>query len=159
GLHPSLPENAVALGADLVVSSTHKGSGSLTQTAVLHLGHGEHARRIEALVDRVVRSYQSTSSSALLLASIDEARRFIVTNPDVVEHAHEAASALRHLVRQDRRYRDATPDIMASPGTIAVDPFKIAIDTRGAGITGGEAQHLLIRDHRIYCELSTPSAL
>src|SRR5699024_5809167 len=29
----------------------------------------------------------------------------------------------------------------------------------GAGITGSQAQYLLIRDHRIYCELATPSAL
>lgn len=159
GLHPSLPVNAVRLGADLVVSSTHKGSGSLTQSAALHLGHGEFAEQLETLVDRVVRSYQSTSSSALLLASIDEARRFIVTRPDIVEEALETAQAIRERVRADRRFRDATPDILASPDAIAIDPFKIAIDTRGAGITGDEAQHLLLREHRVYCELSTPAAL
>ncbi|WP_449283715.1 aminotransferase class I/II-fold pyridoxal phosphate-dependent enzyme [Leucobacter sp.] len=159
GLHADLPANAVRLGADLVVSSPHKGTGSLTQSAVLQLGHGEHAARIETLVDRVVRSYQSTSSSALLLASIDEARRFIVTRPDVVERALLSAQEIRGLLDEDHRFRDATPDLLASPDVVAVDPFKIAIDTRGAGITGDAAQHLLIRDHRIYCELSTPSAL
>lgn len=159
GMHPSLPVNAVRLGADLVITSVHKGSGALTQSAVLHLGHGEHAKRIETLVDRVVRSYQSTSSSALLLASIDEARRFIVTRPDIVEQALESANEIRSLLREHRRFRDATPDILASPDVVAIDPFKVAIDTRSAGITGSEAQHLLIRDHRIYCELSTPSAL
>ncbi|RGE21132.1 aminotransferase class I/II-fold pyridoxal phosphate-dependent enzyme [Leucobacter sp. wl10] len=159
GLHPDLPVNAVRLGADLLISSTHKGAGSLTQSAVLELGHGEHAGRIETLVDRVVRSYQSTSSSALLLASIDEARRFIVTRPDVVERALRSAQEIRGLLHEDHRFQDATPDILAYPDVVAVDPFKIAIDTRGAGITGHAAQHLLLRDHRIYCELSTPSAL
>ena len=36
--HEALPEHALAAGADLVVSSTHKIVGSLTQSAMLHLG-------------------------------------------------------------------------------------------------------------------------
>ncbi len=38
--HEALPEHALAAGADLVISSTHKIVGSLTQSAMLHLGHG-----------------------------------------------------------------------------------------------------------------------
>ncbi|MBL3686435.1 aminotransferase class I/II-fold pyridoxal phosphate-dependent enzyme [Leucobacter zeae] len=159
GLHPRLPANAARLGADLVVSSTHKAAGSLTQSAMIQLGHGPHAAALESLVDRVVRSFQSTSTSALLLASLDEARRFIVTHPERVELALDSAEEIRGRVRADRRFRDATPDILASPDAIANDPFKVAIDTRGAGITGGDAHFQLLRDHRVYCELSTPSAL
>lgn len=159
GMHPDLPVNAARLGADLVVSSTHKGAGSLTQSAMLQLGHGPHAEALEPLVDRVLRSSQSTSTSALLLASIDEARRHLVTRRDVISRSLELAAELRRRLRDDDRFRDATPDILTSPDAIANDPFKIAIDTRGAGITGSEAHHRLLRDHRIYCELSTPSAL
>lgn len=159
GLHPELPANAARLGADLVISSTQKGAGSLAQSAMLHLGHGPQAERLESLVDRVVRSYQSTSTSGLLLASLDEARRHLVTRPDRIEAALASAERIRSLVRADRRFRDATPDILASPDAIANDPFKIAIDTRGAGITGDDAHNRLLRDHRIYCELSTPAAL
>lgn len=159
GMHPRLPVNAVRLGADLVISSTHKGAGSLTQSAMVQLGHGPHAGAIESLVDRVVRSYQSTSSSSLLLASIDEARRHLVTGQAGIGAALDSAEEIRAEIRRDRRYRDATPDILASPDAIANDPFKIAIDTRGAGITGADAQYLLIREHRIYCELATPAAL
>ena len=159
GMHPDLPVNAVRLGADLVISSTHKGAGSLTQSAMLHLGHSEYARQIESLVDRVVRSYQSTSTSALLLASIDEARRHLVSRPEMIERALHSAKRIRELVHEDRRFRDATSDIMASPDAVTFDPLKIAIDTRGAGITGDHAHHLLLREHRIYCELSTSSAL
>lgn len=159
GLHPDLPVNAARLGADFIVSSTHKAVGSLTQSAMVQLGHGPFAEAMESLADRVVRSYQSTSTSALLLASLDEARRHVMTSPEVVEAALASAADLRARIRSDRRFRDATPDIRGSTGTIAVDPFKIAIDTRGAGITGGDAHYQLLRDHRIYCELSTPSAL
>lgn len=159
GMHPELPVNAVRLGADLVISSTHKGAGSLTQSAMLQLGHGPLAEGLASLVDRVVRSYQSTSTSALLLASLDEARRHLVTHCSTISRTLDAAGELRRRVREDRRYRDATPDILASPDAIAYDPFKIVIDTRGAGITGNDAHYQLLRDHRIYCELSTPSAL
>ena len=159
GMHPRLPVNAVRLGADLVISSTHKGAGSLTQSAMLHLGHGPFAESIEDLVDRVVRSYQSTSSSALLMASLDEARHHLVTRRDMIEQALDSAEEIRARVHDDRRFRDATPDILASAGAIANDPFKIVIDTRGAGITGHDAQHRLLRDHRVYCELATPAAL
>ncbi|MFB7843919.1 aminotransferase class I/II-fold pyridoxal phosphate-dependent enzyme [Microbacterium sp. NPDC056052] len=159
GMHPRLPLNAARLGADLVISSTHKGAGSLTQSAMLHLGHGPFAESIEDLVDRVVRSYQSTSSSALLLASLDEARHHLVTRPAMIDRALDSAEEIRMRVRDDRRFRDATPDILASAGTVANDPFKIVIDTRGAGITGHDAQHRLLRDHRVYCELATPAAL
>src|SRR6201994_3518972 len=38
--HPALPQDALAAGADLVTSSTHKIVGALTQAAMLHLGHG-----------------------------------------------------------------------------------------------------------------------
>ena len=40
-----LPAPALALGADLVVSSMHKVVGSLTQSAIVHLGHGDADRR------------------------------------------------------------------------------------------------------------------
>ena len=38
--HEALPEHALSAGADLVISSTHKIVGSLTQSAMLHLGRG-----------------------------------------------------------------------------------------------------------------------
>ena len=40
GFHPSLPASALALGADAVLTSTHKIVGSLTQSAMLHVARG-----------------------------------------------------------------------------------------------------------------------
>jgi arginine decarboxylase len=160
GLHKDLPANAVKLGADLVISSTHKGAGSLTQSAMLQLGNGPIAHQLATLVDRVVRSYQSTSTSAILLASLDETRRFLANEGrERIAEALQGAQQLRTAIQRDWRFRDATPDVLATPDAVANDPFKVVIDTRGAGITGGDAQYLLIRDHRIYCELATPGAL
>jgi arginine/lysine/ornithine decarboxylase len=160
GFHPELPVNAVRLGADLVVSSTHKGGGSLTQSAMLFVGDGPFADRLEELVDRMHRSYQSTSSSALLMASLDEARRRLaVDGESLIGHALRDADAIRRGIRAGGRFRDATADIRSSAGTVDHDPFKIVIDTRTGGIPGGEAHHRLIRDHGVVVELSTHSAI
>ena len=73
--HERLPEHALSAGADLVISSTHKIVGSLTQSAMLHLGHGAAQRIGEDMVDRAVTLTESTSPNSLLFASLDAARR------------------------------------------------------------------------------------
>lgn len=160
GFHPDIPTNAVRFGADLVISSTHKASGSLTQSAMLMLGHSEHAIAIEDLVHRAYRSYQSTSSSSLLIASLDEARRNLVLRGHETISANLAAVArIRQAVAADDRFEDATERIRTSLGTIDHDPFKVVIDVRKGGLSGGEAAFQLIRDHRIVVELSTPAVI
>src|SRR5919198_1309814 len=68
---PLLPESALECGADLVLSSVHKLFGSLTQSAILHLGRA--ASIDDDVVDRCVTLTESTSPSALLTASLDAA--------------------------------------------------------------------------------------
>ena len=75
--HEDLPAHALSLGADLVISSTHKIVGSLTQSAMIHLGHGDLIS--EGVVDRCVTLVESTSPNSLLFASLDTARRSAAT--------------------------------------------------------------------------------
>ena len=89
---PSLPRHALACGADLVVSSTHKIIGSFTQSAMLHLGHG--GRLDEHVVDRAITLLESTSPSSLLCGSLDAARAFA---------AESGAALLEETVRRARR--------------------------------------------------------
>ncbi|HLP23039.1 MAG TPA: aminotransferase class V-fold PLP-dependent enzyme [Microbacteriaceae bacterium] len=160
GFHEGLPVNAARLGADLVISSTHKAAGSLTQSAMLMLGNGPHAIELEDTVNRVFRSYQSTSCSSLLLASLDEARRNLMVNGrESIARNLASVAAIRAGITERGRFRDATDDIRASEGTIDVDLFKVVIDVRPGKISGGEAAYRLLRDHRIVVELSTPSVI
>src|SRR5206468_2233978 len=57
------------------ISSTHKIVGSLTQSAMLHLGSARDGLIDEDTVDRAVTLTESTSPSALLCGSLDAARR------------------------------------------------------------------------------------
>ncbi|CAI5951187.1 unnamed protein product [Closterium sp. NIES-64] len=45
--HSALPETALDAGAYIVVQSTHKVLGSLTQSAMLHIGHGDSGSSAE----------------------------------------------------------------------------------------------------------------
>lgn len=68
GLHPYFPEEALKLGADLVIQSLHKTLPSLTQTALLHV-QGERVERER--LRKYLRGFQSSSPSYVLMASID----------------------------------------------------------------------------------------
>lgn len=73
GVHKDLPDSAVKLGADMVVTSTHKTLPSLTQTAYLHVNNGQDIKN----VDFYVSSFSSTSPSYLFLCAMDYARFYL----------------------------------------------------------------------------------
>ena len=72
--HEALPEHALAAGADIVISGTHKIVGSLTQSAMLHLGWRSESLVDECALARALALFTSTSPSALLMGSLDAAR-------------------------------------------------------------------------------------
>lgn len=160
GFDASVPVNALRLGADLVISSTHKLAGSLGQSAMLHLGHGPWADILEPLVERALRVTTSTSESSLLLASLDLARRDLVLNgarwiPDSVAAAQEFRARLRH----GGRFALADEALLADPSVVSLDPLRIVIDTTYGGISGHEARHVLFHDHGVHAEMSTDSVV
>lgn len=159
GFHPDLPAGALSQGADLVTSSTHKLGGSLTQSAMLHLGDGPFADRLEPLIDRAFRLVQSTSASALLIASLDIARRSLASGHEAIGASVEAADRIRHVVRRMGRHGVVSDGFGRFPDIAAADPLRVAIDTRAGGISGHEARQRLFRDHQIMVEVSTESAI
>ncbi|MDF2504234.1 aminotransferase class V-fold PLP-dependent enzyme [Clostridium sp.] len=73
GVHEELPENAVNLGGDFVVMSSHKTLPSLTQTAYLHIGKNIDIEK----VDFYVSAFLSTSPSYILMCSMDYGRYYL----------------------------------------------------------------------------------
>lgn len=73
GVHKSLPESAVKLGADMIVTSTHKTLPSLTQTSYLHINNGQDVEK----TDFYVSAFLSTSPSYLFLCAMDYARFYL----------------------------------------------------------------------------------
>ncbi len=160
GFHELLPNNALRLGADLVISSTHKLAGSLTQSAMLHLGHGEFAATLEPLVERAYRSMQSTSASALLMASLDLARKDLMTaDGSIYESSVASVDTLREGIARTGRFADIAATLMTYDDVIAIDPMRISLNTRIGGISGHEARALLFHEHAVHCEMATDSTL
>jgi arginine decarboxylase len=159
GFHPDLPQRALSLGADLVVSSTHKLGGSLTQSAMLHLADGPFAELLEPALDRAHRSLQSTSESAILLLSLDVARRRLAVDGEEVIGASIAATRrIRDAIQAEGRFALADDRFLASPDVVAVDPLRIVVDTRAGGVSGYHARQLLAERDRIHVELATEAA-
>jgi arginine decarboxylase len=154
---PRLPPSALESGADLVVSSTHKIVGSLTQSAIVHLGSGD--RIDESVVDRVVTLLESTSPSSLLTLSLDAARRLAAT-----EGEHLLDETLSTLQSARERIRaipglDALDERLVIEGVAGWDPLRLTVDVRGTGITGHRFATLLRETADIYCELATEAVV
>ena len=142
--HPDLPAHALSLGADLVVSSTHKIVGSLTQSAMVHLGHDAQERIDEHVVDRCVTLVESTSPSALLAGSLDAARRLAATRGrELLDETLQALAAIREAVRGIEGLDVLDERLVGAPGVHAYDPLRLAIDVRGTGADGYELAALL----------------
>ncbi|CAB4329200.1 MAG: aminotransferase class V-fold PLP-dependent enzyme [Actinobacteria bacterium] len=160
GFHRGYPINAIRLGADVAISSTHKLGGSLGQSAMLHLAEGPYADDLEPLLDRAFKSMQSTSASSLLLASLDLARHSLVTqDPRVIERSLEAIGNIRQEITRRGRFEDVGPALMRYPDVIGLDPMRISINTAIGGISGHEARSILFNDYGIICEMATHSTL
>lgn len=159
GFHPDLPTNALRLGADIVVSSTHKLGGSLGQSAMLHLGHGEFADDWAPSIDRAIRMMSSTSESSLLLAGLDLARRDLVTRTDAIGRSIDDLEVVRETLRGDDRFAIATDDLLDDDAVFAVDPLRLVVDTRGTGLTGHEVRHRMFHEHGVQLEMSTDAVV
>jgi arginine decarboxylase len=142
--HEELPEHALAAGADLVISSTHKIVGSLTQSAMLHLGHGAGALIDEDIIDRAVTLTESTSPSSLLTCSLDAARRqAAVQGRELLSHTMQALADARRQIRAIDGLDVLDERLVGRAGVFAYDPLRLAVDVRGVAASGYELAPLL----------------
>jgi arginine decarboxylase len=149
---PSLPRHALACGADLVVSSTHKIIGSFTQSAMLHLGDG--GRLDEQVVDRAITLQESTSPSSLLSGSLDAARAFAAeSGARLLEETVRALAVARQAIRRIPGLDVLDEGLAERPGVHAYDPLRLVVDVRGTGVSGYRLAQLM-RERDIHPELA-----
>ena len=151
--HPDLPAHALSLGADLVISSIHKVVGSLTQSALIHLGHGSLLD--EDVVDRCVTLLESTSPNAFLYASLDSARR---SGGDRRRGAAlrdaRGLRATRRAVREIPGLDVLDERLAGAPGVYDYDPLRLAIDVRGTACSGYDLARMLREQDDVQMELA-----
>jgi lysine decarboxylase len=154
GFHASLPDSPLALGADAMLASTHKTVGSLTQSAMLlESGSG----RIDAdSISRAVRLVRSTSPSALLMASLDAARRQLAVHGELLlDRTIRAAAGARAAIEEIPGCTIVGEQLVGRPGVAGWDPLRIVIDVRGTGSNGYQVASALRSSYDIHVELAT----
>jgi arginine decarboxylase len=156
--HPDLPDDALACGADLVTSSTHKIVGSLTQAAMLHLGAG--GRIDPAVVDRCVSLVETTSPSGLLSGSLDAARRqAAVHGVELLDETLAAVAKTRESIAAIPGLAVLDESLVGRPGIAGWDPLRLSIDVRGTGSTGYRLARTLFYSHGIDLELNSENVV
>lgn len=159
GFHPEVPENPLALGADVLVSSTHKLGGSLTQSAMIHVGKGPFAERLTDILNRTFPLTQSTSYSSLLLASLDIARSTLATGHNAIGRSIASADSLRAAVRKHPLLEVVSDGFAQFGDIVGHDPLHVSIDVSGLGRTGVEVRNTLMTEFHIELEIATDTCV
>ena len=149
----ALPAAALECGADVVLSSVHKLVGSITQSAILHLG--DCGDRIdERVVDRAVTLIETTSPNAILTASLDAARRqAAVHGEELLAETVASLAELRERIRAIPGLDVLDERIVGRAGVHAYDPLRLVVDVRGIGATGHRIARLMREQDDINLEL------
>ena len=152
-----LPLAALDAGADLVISSTHKIVGSLTQSAMIHIGHDSLID--DRIVDRVVTLLESTSPSSLLALSLDASRRMAaVHGAELIAETLATLRATHARIRQIPGLDVLDESVIGNPGVSGWDPLRLTVDVRGTHVTGHKFADLAF-DLGIDYELATETVV
>ncbi|PZD93845.1 arginine decarboxylase [Paenibacillus sambharensis] len=150
--HEDLPMSAMQAGADMAATSVHKLGGSMTQSSVLNVRAGRiNPQRVQTIISMLT----TTSTSYILLASLDSSRRHLAL------HGHELAEQAIGLAREAREAINQIPglycfgdDILGDEATHDYDPTKLTVHVRHLGITGYETENWLREHYNLEVELS-----
>lgn len=152
GFHPDLPLSAMEAGADMSAVSVHKLLGSMTQSSILLVKSGFiDDRRVKSALNLT----QTTSPSYPLLASLDVARKqAALKGRKMLESTIQLCQRTREELNEIKGIYVMGSEIEGTEGCYALDPTKLAINLRGIGLSGFEAEKLLKYEYHIQMELS-----
>ncbi|MDE6969558.1 MAG: aminotransferase class I/II-fold pyridoxal phosphate-dependent enzyme [Eubacterium sp.] len=158
GAHFSLseyfPESAVSQNADLVIHSLHKTLPGFTQTAALHVTSNRIDEKQYEQLEEMLRIFQSSSPSYLLMAGIDRcvdmiersgSQLFEKYQKNLIRY-YKACEKLIHLhVLTEKDYEEYQIP--------AADHGKILIRTDSTSLDGRQLYHLLADSYHLQMEM------
>ncbi|CAH2713198.1 Arginine decarboxylase [Neobacillus rhizosphaerae] len=150
--HDELPLSAMQAGADMAATSVHKLGGSLTQSSILNLrGNLISPNRVQAVLSMLT----TTSTSYLLLASLDVARKSLATEGQaLLEDTIRLAELTRAKINEIDHIYCVGREVLGTNAAVAIDPTKLLISVKQLGITGYDVENLLREKFNIEVELS-----
>lgn len=150
--HEDLPVSAMQAGADMAATSVHKLGGSLTQSSVLNMKEGLVSKeRVQSILSMLT----TTSTSYLLLASLDVARKRLATEGHkLIGQTIQLANQTRERINHIKGLFCAGRDILGSKAAYDYDPTKLIISVKNLGLTGHDVEKWLRESYHIEVELS-----
>jgi arginine decarboxylase len=152
--HEDLPMSAMEAGADMAATSVHKLGGSMTQSSVLNLNTKNgyvNPQRVQTIISMLT----TTSTSYVLLASLDTSRRNLAINGhDMAQRTIDLAQKARRSINEMEGLYCFGEEILGDEATYDYDPTKLTIHVRHLGITGFETENWLRTHYNIEVELS-----
>ncbi|MFJ7730097.1 aminotransferase class I/II-fold pyridoxal phosphate-dependent enzyme [Neobacillus sp. NPDC097160] len=150
--HDELPLSAMQAGADMAATSVHKLGGSMTQSSILNVKEGlVSAKHVQSILSMLT----TTSTSYLLLASLDVARRQLATKgKELISSTIRLAQSIRTRINEIDHIHCIGEEILGSKATFDYDPTKLIISVKELGMTGYEVEKWLRERHNIEVELS-----
>lgn len=151
--HKELPKSAIALGADIVIQSTHKTIGSLTQTSMLHLVKSKYVSGRE--LQSILRLLQSSSPSTLFVMSLDAARYQMVNEgKKLLTKTLQLSRQLRNSINSIDGLYCYGKEVVGIDDVVDIDETKILVNISETGYTGYELEKILGREYQIEIEMS-----
>lgn len=150
--HDELPLSAMQAGADIAATSVHKLGGSLTQSSILNMREGLVSKdRVQSILSMLT----TTSTSYLLLASLDVARKRLATEGhQLAEETLKLANQTRDRLNQIEGIYCVGSEILGSKAAYSYDPTKLIISVKSLGLTGHDVEKWLRESFNIEVELS-----
>ncbi|MEK3855283.1 aminotransferase class I/II-fold pyridoxal phosphate-dependent enzyme [Cytobacillus sp. FSL H8-0458] len=150
--HDELPLSAMQAGADLAATSVHKLGGSMTQSSILNMkGNLVSAKRVQSILSMLT----TTSTSYLLLASLDVARKRLATEgKELIQKTIDLAQSIRRSINEIDRLYCVGEEILETKAAHDYDPTKLIISVKELGMNGFDVENWLREHHNIEVEMS-----
>lgn len=148
-LHDDFPPSSMTVGADMATISIHKTGGSLTQSSILLHRNG---RIKKSKVRSVINLFQTSSASYLLMASMDIARHYLGTNPNLIQNVLQLSYYAQEEISKINGIDVIKSSTVSQKEHYAHDPSKLLLDVRGFGKSGFEIYTILKEEYNIQLE-------
>lgn len=150
--HDDLPLSAMQAGADIAATSVHKLGGSMTQSSILNLkGKRVSYKRVQSVLSMLT----TTSTSYLLLSSLDVARKQLATSgKELIDRTIILANSIRKQINELEHIYCVGDEILEKDAAFDYDPTKLTISVKDLGLTGYDVEMWLRENFNIEVEMS-----
>jgi len=153
GFHPYFPKNSIGKGADIVIHSLHKTLPAFTQTGLIHL-NGSLVD--QAVLERYLGIYQTSSPSYLLMAGVDQCIRMLEESGDrLFGEFVENLEQFRRKTGELQMVGLAGKEELSGEKDVAdLDLSKLILYIKNGSMSGNELYEELLEGYHLQLEMA-----